>query len=73
MNKKAYVEGLDMKQFTHIPSISVYNCNYYNGFGSDLLYGESDDDNVTEWYLVEHNSFIYLGDSYCSEQEKLRL
>lgn len=67
MNKKFYVEGLDMKQFIYIFLISVYNCNYYNGFGFDFLYGEFDDDNLMDWYLVENNSFIYLGNFYCSE------
>jgi hypothetical protein len=62
-----YTEGLDMKQFGHIPEISQYNHNYYNGFGNDLLYGESDDDSTTEWYLVNKSGsqdFNFIGISH---------
>ena len=66
-----YVEGINMEQFVHIPNISCYNCNYYQGFDDDLLYAESDDDNTTEWYFVYDLRFIYMGESHTSENEKL--
>jgi len=73
MKIKAYTEGLDMKQFKHIPSISVYNQNYYNGFNKDLLFASSDDDDTTEWFLVEYTEFRYLGNSYTSQNDILNL
>ena len=72
MDYKEYTEGLDMKQFKHVKDISCYNCNYYVGLKSgDILYGESDDDNTTEWYLIRNMQFSYLGESYSSEDGKM--
>lgn len=71
MRKSAYANGLIMTDFKHIPQISCYNNNYYNGFGRDLLFGESDDDNITEWFLVENQGFTFLGESYTSDGDKL--
>ncbi|MHA2181073.1 MAG: hypothetical protein ACXAAH_06600 [Promethearchaeota archaeon] len=48
--------------FTHIPSISLYNNNYYNGFGSDLLFESSNDESPqSNWYLVKNNNFHFIG------------
>ncbi len=70
--KKDYSNGEDMNQFEHIPSISRYNCNYYLGKNGDLLYGLSDDDNTTERFIVYPiKDSVYLGESYCSSDEKL--
>lgn len=60
-----------MNQFKHIPEISCYNNNYYIGNDKDLLFGKSDDDNTTEWWLIEGDYKHYLGESYCSEGDKL--
>ena len=62
-----YTEGLEMNQFDHIPQISQYNHNYYKGFDNDLLYAESDDDQTTEWYLVNKSGardFKFIGVSF---------
>lgn len=67
-----YPELFDTNQLTHIPEISVYNSNYYIGLFGDLLFGKSDDDNRTEWYLVRNEWFYYLGESYFSEGDRLR-
>jgi hypothetical protein len=70
---KTYKEGTDMDKFTRIIEISSYNYNYYVGFGSDLLFAKSDDDNTTEWYLIRGSNIpFYLGVSYVSENEKLK-
>jgi len=66
-----YTNRIDMKQFIHIPQISYYNSNYYIGFGKDLLFAESDDDNLTEWYFISNNTFIKIGESYTLEGDKL--
>ncbi len=66
-----YVDGLDMEQFKRIEEISHYNFNYYVGFEKDLLFGESDDDNTTEWWLISGDNTYYIGESYCSEGDKL--
>lgn len=63
MEYKNYKEGLDMTQFekNHIKEISRYNRNYYVGLNDDLLFAASDDDNETNWYLIENIKVIYLG------------
>ena len=73
MNKLKYTEGLQMNQFKNIKEISRYNYNYYIGFEKDLLFGKSDDDNTTEWWIIANGNFHYLGESYCSEDELLHL
>jgi len=70
-NYDFYTEGMDMNQFKHIPEISSYNNNYYVGNEKDLLFGKSDDDNTTEWWLIEGDYKHYLGESYCNCGEKL--
>jgi len=69
--KEKYQNGLQMMQFQRLGLISVYNSNYYVGFDNDLLYAKSDDDNTTEWWLVYNREFIYLGESYTSQNEIL--
>ena len=66
-----YIDGLDMNQFKHIKDISHYNSNYYVGLDGDLLYGDSDDDNTTEWFVIVGEESCYLGESYCDDNEKL--
>ena len=76
---KKYTKGLDMNQFKHIPEISCYNNNYYVGFKQDgysvwdLIYGESDDDNTTEWFIInlDGGKNFPIGRSYCSNGNKL--
>lgn len=67
-----YIEGTDMEKFEHVPQISFYNHNYYKGFDNDLLFADSDDDNTTEWYLVNKGgmlNFTYIGVSFCDKEE----
>ena len=74
MVKDKYINGLEMEQFTHLPEISHYNSNYYKGFEKDLLYGKSDDDNTTEWWLIVGSSEPkYIGESYYNENEMLHV
>jgi hypothetical protein len=73
MIMERYVIGLEMGQFKHLPEISHYNSNYYVGFGKDLLYGKSDDDNTTEWWIIDKGEPIYLGESYCTENNLLHI
>jgi hypothetical protein len=73
MNKSKYTEGLQMDQFKKIEEISRYNYNYYVGFEKDLLFGKSDDDNTTEWWIISNGNFYYLGESYANEDELLHL
>lgn len=68
MEKPDYKEGINMEQFHHIKEISFYNHNYYIGFGTDLLFGKSDDDMTTEWWLVNGNTSIYLGESHAEDE-----
>jgi hypothetical protein len=69
--KGEYVSGISMEQFKHIPEISNYNFNYYVGFNKDLLFGKSDDDNHTDWWLIRGTENIYIGYSLTSDNEKL--
>jgi len=72
MSLEKYVNGLDMKQFKHLPDISCYNYNYYVGFGKDLILGISDDEDTTEWWMITgYFESRYLGKSYISDGEKL--
>ena len=73
MNKDKYSEGLQMSQFKIIEEISQYNHNYHIGFDKDLLFGKSDDDNTTEWWVISNVGFHYLGESYCNENNFLHL
>ena len=51
-----------------IPEISHYNHNYYQGEDGYILYGESDDDNYTAWYLCDKPKgyLVCFGESFCS-------
>lgn len=71
MDFKKYQEGIDMEKFPVIKEISAYNYNYHVGFDGGLLLGKSDDDNTTEWWLIEGTNFYYLGESYATGGEKL--
>jgi len=62
--EREYKEGLYMDDFVHIRKISCYNNNYYVGFGRDLLFGKSNDDTLTEWWLINGETSTYLGESH---------
>jgi len=68
-----YPKGTEMAKLKHLPEISGYNENFYVGLNKDLIYGASDDDNFTEWYLVDppFNQSTYFGYSYTSEGNRL--
>lgn len=67
--KKKYdvYDGIDTSTFKHIPEISFYNNNYFVGLKReksvthDLLFAHSDDDNQTDWYVINGNSVRYIG------------
>ena len=67
--KKKYgvYDGIDTSTFKHIPEISFNNHNYFVGFKRgnsvthDLLFAHSDDDNQTDWYIINGNSVRYIG------------
>ena len=68
-----YPNKTDMKQFERIAAVSSYDSNYYIGLGGDLLYGKSDDDDETEWFLVRGSIKLFqlIGYSYCSKGDIL--
>jgi len=69
---KKYPVDCDMTQFKRISEVSYYDHNFYVGFNNDLLYGKSDDDNMTEWYLIKgDNNPIFLGISCVTNKDKL--
>lgn len=63
-------DGLHTDTLRHIPEISCYNHNYYIGLKRgnstihDLLFAVSNDDNLTEWYIVLGNCIKYIGYEY---------
>lgn len=65
--------GISTDTLVHIPEISCYNQNYYIGLKRDgcathdLIYAESDDDNLTEYYHVYGSSSTYIGYEYTDE------
>lgn len=73
--KKAYgiYDGIYTSTFKHIPEISFYNNNYYIGLrregdvNNDLLFAKSDDDNFTDWYIINGNSVRYIGYEFSDE------
>jgi hypothetical protein len=73
MKKSKYIEGLRMGQFKRIEGISSYNYNYYIGFDGDLLFGQSDDDYTTEWWIIYNCKFYYLGESYAHQDDILHI
>ena len=66
-------DGLHTDTLRHIPEISCYNHNYYIGLKRgnstihDLLFSVSNDDNLTEWYIVLGNCIKYIGYEYSDE------
>lgn len=69
-------DGFSIDNLERIPEISYYNNNYYVGtiragnVEADLLYGHSDDDFTTEWYLVEPYNYLFIGYSYCNKEKE---
>lgn len=64
--KYGVYDGIKVDTFKHIPEISFYNHNYYIGLKRnsrllDLLFAHSDDDNMTDWYIVNGSSVTYIG------------
>ena len=63
-------DGLHTDTLRHIPEISCYNHNYYIGLKRgnstihDLLFAVSNDDSLTEWYIVLGNCIKYIGYEY---------
>lgn len=61
-------DGTVVDEMTCIDEVSAYNSNYYMVF-NHLLYGESDDDNTTEWWLIRGDwKPVYLGYSLTSDE-----
>lgn len=60
-------DGIDVGILKHIPEISYYNNNYYIGLKRngndvpDLLFAKSDDDNLTEWYIINGTCVTHIG------------
>ena len=52
VNRFSSYDGKMLSEFEHMPSLSYYCHNYYKGFGNDILYAESDDDNRT-YYKID--------------------
>lgn len=67
---KKLFDGLREEDLTHLKDISKYNRNFYS-INGELLFGESDDDNYTQWYWVQGDKSIPVGGSYCSDGDKI--
>lgn len=70
----------EVLDFKRVPNVGYYNHNYYYGYDNDILYAESDDYELTEWYLCEdwflYDSLdkvpkIYIGFSITKEIETI--
>jgi len=70
--KKEIFDGVVLDDLKRIDEVSAYNHNYYiyKGF---IILGESDDDQETEWFLINNFSMQNLiGYSYvCDSPEKI--
>lgn len=72
MRADKYTESMPMNNLERILAISHYNYNYYIGIGCDLLFASSDDDNTTEWWLINgKNNPIFIGYSYTDKGDLL--
>ena len=71
MLEKEYPELFETQSLQHIPEASSYNHNYYIGVKGGILYAKSDDDNTTEWWITDGINSGFLGESYCSEGDRL--
>ena len=66
-------DGMDVGTLKHIPEISFYNNNYYIGLKRngndvpDLLFAKSDDDNLTEWYIINGTRVTHIGYEFTDE------
>ncbi len=66
-------DGIDTSVFINIEGVSAYNSNFLVGLKrgnrscNDLLYAESDDDNITEYYHVIGCSCRHIGYGLTSE------
>lgn len=73
--KKKYgiYDGIDTSAFKYIPEISFYNNNYFVGLKrdknvtNDLLFAHSDDDNQTDWYVLNGSFATYIGYEFTDE------
>ena len=63
--------NISAKDLIRIPEISYYNHNYYQGEDGYILYGESDDDNYTAWFLCDSNAklLVNFGESFISNND----
>lgn len=66
-----YFDGMKMRELRRIDEISHYNFNYFIGIGSDLLFASSNDDDITEWYLIIGKDSYFIGNSYTSSGDIL--
>lgn len=66
-----YTDGFKMGCFKRIPEISYYNHNYYIGLDNDLLFALSNDDDMTEWFLISGINYYPLGESFVSNGNTL--
>lgn len=79
MIDKEIYENISLNNLCRIEATSWYNHNYYIGFkrkgkcANDLLYAESDDDNITDIFIVQNNGLCNIGYCYASEGNKIRL
>ena len=65
-------EGVEVAKLTHIKEISSYCRNYYHTEKKQLLFGKSDDDNFTEWFLINPCiKNICIGGSYISDEPEV--
>lgn len=67
---KELFHGVKVADMSHFPEVSNYNSNYYMINGK-LLFGDSDDDNFTQWYWVLGNKCLAIGGSYCSDGDEI--
>lgn len=77
--KYGVYEGILVDDLHIIHDISSYNYNYYVGLKrkdiptNDLLFGESDDDDTTIWYIIENCRVREIGYSFVSEGDFIHL
>lgn len=65
--------GVTAHDLIRIPEISYYCHNYYKDSEDYILFGHSNDDNYTEWWLCDKqgDKLVCFGESFTSEYEEI--
>ena len=71
MNLSRY-NNKEILDFPTIEKRSFYCHQYYHGYDNDIIYGLSDDDNHTDYYL-ENMGMLWFAESFTNERDVMHV